>query len=999
MKNFQSTDLKLGYTQIETEYYQNIQIEKSNFKSKIIIGTIQKKFYFLLMAFFLFSLNNQAVTFTGYGNGLTIPVISSGTIDDIRARVVSATLNSNSITIDNIQGGGFTQGQVVLIIEMESCTIGKNWEFNIISSVSNSANTSTLGLTYNLQYAYSIAQVIMVPQYHNLIVTGTITCSQYNPTLGSGGVIAILDNGTLNITNGGAIDASKKGFANIPNDATQGVGGTGGHTGGLGASVAGTSAGDGNGELATGEGSGNGASSGAAPDNTIHLAGINNCCDCSIGHTRDAFNASFYNSTKQFNLGGAGQSGNGGLGKAGAGGAGAGCVTGYPGGDGFSGATAGDGGDGGNGARGGGIILIKAKGFINNGMIKSEGENAQPQAEQGINGVNGGNAAVGSGAGGGYGGLGGEGGWGGSGGAGGLIYIISTTLITYNPVTMSLIGGDLGLGGTDGTAGSSGYTDLATCTSICPLKPRTFICECPQIWNWINSSPAPSFDLSGHIWTFVVNPSVTCIATTTPGQLDISCKEDFCPGNMPKQYNTYKCSMEQVSNNNNYAEDVDLLRYTLNPQIKQTYYDPVAPQCHYIINYSNDAQTNIIDYYKDHCCPIEITINKDGLPGDPGKFGSDTETVMLPPVVIPHGPVELCINEQQRFEITGDYDGYNWSPTTGLDNHTNNIVIASPDVSTTYTVTVTAINGSTATTTVAVIVNPNPNPPTVSAFGSTTICENGSSSVLLNATVIGSGLTYTWNDFSGTNTEDLTVYGNDPSFTAFNNPYLFNLTVTDVNGCSSVSNSILVNAIPCNPNVNLNLNLFLQGFYDLNTHLMVACLNLIDPTSNPDPTDVDDLTITAMDPSTFLPVESHVGRLKTNGNLSVSFTGPAIAGNAYYIKITHRNAVETWSKNPVLFSSSVNYDFTASSTQAYDDGFNLPMKLIDTNPVRWAIYNGDVNQDGAIDAQDMTFEENDSNAGAFGYNATDLNGDGGSDALDMTIIENNGNAGVFTAHP
>jgi hypothetical protein len=168
---------------------------------------------------------------------------------------------------------------------------------------------------------------------------------------------------------------------------------------------------------------------------------------------------------------------------------------------------------------------------------------------------------------------------------------------------------------------------------------------------------------------------------------------------------------------------------------------------------------------------------------------------------------------------------------------------------------------------------------------------------------------------------------------------------------------------------------------------------------SPDPDDVDDITITLMDASIYVPIESHVGRLKRDGKVTVKFTGPAFAGNVYYIRLTGRNLVETWSKNPVLFTPITTYDFTTSSTQAYDDGFSLPMSQVSSSPDRWACYNGDIDQDGAITSLDMTLEELDSNQGAYGYNATDLNGDGGSDSLDMTIIEINGNAGVFTAHP
>ena len=178
-----------------------------------------------------------------------------------------------------------------------------------------------------------------------------------------------------------------------------------------------------------------------------------------------------------------------------------------------------------------------------------------------------------------------------------------------------------------------------------------------------------------------------------------------------------------------------------------------------------------------------------------------------------------------------------------------------------------------------------------------------------------------------------------------------------------------------------------------------GCLNLIDPQTYPDPTDVDDVTITAVDPLSLQPVESHVGRLKTNGNVTVVFNGPVVQGTSYYIQLNHRNMVETWSKFPVPFSSTTSYDFTTSSSKAYDDGFSLPMKLVDTNPNRWACYNGDIDQDGGVTSLDMTLEESNSNAGLYGYYPTDLNGDGGSDALDMTVIENNSNNGVFMARP
>ena len=187
------------------------------------------------------------------------------------------------------------------------------------------------------------------------------------------------------------------------------------------------------------------------------------------------------------------------------------------------------------------------------------------------------------------------------------------------------------------------------------------------------------------------------------------------------------------------------------------------------------------------------------------------------------------------------------------------------------------------------------------------------------------------------------------------------------------------------------MKMYIQGFYNVGTGLMdvglAGCLNILDgsdPMYSPNPADVDDVTISAMDAVTFLPIESKVGRLKTNGSITVSFSGPATAGTSYFLKLTHRNLVETWSKNPVLFTSITSYDFTTASTQAYDDGFNYPMKEV--APGLWACFNGDIDQLGDVNSLDMTAVENDSNIGAFGYNLTDINGDGGSDVKTLPVV-------------
>ena len=91
----------------------------------------------------------------------------------------------------------------------------------------------------------------------------------------------------------------------------------------------------------------------------------------------------------------------------------------------------------------------------------------------------------------------------------------------------------------------------------------------------------------------------------------------------------------------------------------------------------------------------------------------------------------------------------------------------------------------------------------------------------------------------------------------------------------------------------------------------------------------------------------------------------------------------------------------ANPTNAYGDGVNIPMKLVDNIAGQnvYAIYSGDINQDGTVDGQDANIIDNDASIFAFGYNASDLNGDGGTDGQDANIVDNNAQLFLFKATP
>lgn len=135
---------------------------------------------------------------------------------------------------------------------------------------------------------------------------------------------------------------------------------------------------------------------------------------------------------------------------------------------------------------------------------------------------------------------------------------------------------------------------------------------------------------------------------------------------------------------------------------------------------------------------------------------------------------------------------------------------------------------------------------------------------------------------------------------------------------------------------------------------------------------------------------------------SVSLTGGFRFNKAltdtYYLVVKHRNSLETWSTeggefyNPMKMNS---YDFTFSGNKAFGNN----EVSVDNSPVRYAIYGGDANQDGSIDAADISIVENGVSVNAIGYVISDLNGDRYSDASDLAVVENNAGKSLVIIRP
>lgn len=151
--------------------------------------------------------------------------------------------------------------------------------------------------------------------------------------------------------------------------------------------------------------------------------------------------------------------------------------------------------------------------------------------------------------------------------------------------------------------------------------------------------------------------------------------------------------------------------------------------------------------------------------------------------------------------------------------------------------------------------------------------------------------------------------------------------------------------------------------------------------------------------SPYNKIDSSKSYLQSDGSGSFVFTNPGInSSQIFYLQVQHRNSIETWSTNLVGFpslTSQDSYDFTADSSKAF--GSNVVRA--DNSPVRFAIYSGDINQDGSVDLSDLTLAYNDAGNFASGYIMTDVNGDNLADLNDLIIIYNNSSSFVSVVRP
>ncbi|NVO18052.1 MAG: hypothetical protein HXX13_00035 [Bacteroidetes bacterium] len=189
----------------------------------------------------------------------------------------------------------------------------------------------------------------------------------------------------------------------------------------------------------------------------------------------------------------------------------------------------------------------------------------------------------------------------------------------------------------------------------------------------------------------------------------------------------------------------------------------------------------------------------------------------------------------------------------------------------------------------------------------------------------------------------------------------------------------------------LDLSVLIQGLYNTTTHKMKSA---VANCSGMEDAMADNIQVELHNAANYSTVEL------TRPVVDLSLAGlakvpvPLSMNSSYYITVRYRNAVAITSSTPVSINTSgAAYNFTDLSSRAFNNS------MVQMSDGKWAMYSGDVNQDGLVDFSDMILVDNDAVASLVGYLPTDCNGDGLVNNLDMILVGTNAQAFVAQAHP
>ncbi|HRU61170.1 MAG TPA: hypothetical protein P5565_06830, partial [Bacteroidia bacterium] len=395
-------------------------------------------------------------------------------------------------------------------------------------------------------------------------------------------------------------------------------------------------------------------------------------------------------------------------------------------------------------------------------------------------------------------------------------------------------------------------------------------------------------------------------------------------------------------------------------------------------NYSYHWQNNSTEPFfegANACDSLTFTIV--GCDGSQHHYGFRVPAVLpsISPVNCATGLGSICIDLQC---FRGNVTGYFW---TGVPIGAGSSCVAVPPG--TYTVCITNDYGDMICCNV--FLPPVTGGGPLVTLSSTPVGCLGINDGTASSTVSGGSPPYTYAWSNGATTPSIAGLAAG----------LYTLTVTDANGCSTTL-SVVVRRSFCP--IDLHLDILIEGFTLSGTVAAPmgnggsgGCLFLNGTSTNP--ADVDSINIALVDSASGLVGLEGVGIVQDDGSVAVSWSDSLLIGERCYIRVRHRNSLETWSAVPLTVQSVMSYDFSSSAGSAY--GANLR----ELGNGRFALWSGDVNQDQLIEASDYTAVENAALNFVFGYVPTDLTGDLLVEATDYSIVENNMMLFLFTIQP
>ncbi len=252
--------------------------------------------------------------------------------------------------------------------------------------------------------------------------------------------------------------------------------------------------------------------------------------------------------------------------------------------------------------------------------------------------------------------------------------------------------------------------------------------------------------------------------------------------------------------------------------------------------------------------------------------------------------------------------------------------------------------------------------------------------ISINVTCGSSSTTYSTTNISIC-ASDFPYFWNNSSYNSIGT---YTTTLINYWGCDSIA-TLNISSAPCQL-FSITVKAIIEGYYNSNS-VMNPVLYQLNQTS--DSSITDSVYIKIWNPNNLvdsIPTFLCHTLLNKNGNAIVSLPSN-LSGGYYYISINHKNSLETWSASTVRLLSDSMYDFSNSLSKAYSNSLNTPMKFLSSG--KYALFSGDVNQDGLINSVDLQQVEITAKNIGFGYFKDDINGDGVVDLIDLQIIENN----------